>query len=82
MGKELVDKVRRDQIIIEDWTGRLLYKGSYKLPEVDNVLNVNRCSCDDGCKACDDSGYIGDFEVYWAYPELNQDRNVYEYINY
>ena len=71
-----------DQILIKCWTGRELFKGSYKDPKVDQVLDANRCQCGgvDECKACDGSGYSGDFEVNWI--NQNDARNVYEFINY
>ena len=71
-----------EQILIKCWTGRELFKGSYKDPKVDQVLDANRCQCGgvDECKACDNTGYIGDFEVNWV--NENDKRNVYEFINY
>ena len=70
-------------IKITDWTGRVLFEGSYKDPKVDQVLDANRCTskvCNDICQWCDGSGYSGDFEVNWL--NQNDTRNVYEFINY
>ena len=71
-----------DTIIITDWTGRDLFKGSYKDPKVDQVLDANRCKCGDveSCEFCNSTGYNGDFEVNWL--NQNDKRNVYEFINY
>lgn len=68
-------------IRITDWTGRDLFIGDYESDEVDKILDANRCTCDDGCDECDQTGYIGDFEVTWV-DEENNSCNVYEYINY
>ena len=72
----------KNEIIIKDWTGRELFKGPYTSPEVDKVLDANRCDCKDveSCKSCDGTGYSGDFEVHWL--NENDSRNVYEHINY
>lgn len=70
----------KNQIIIQDWTGKILFEGSYKNPEVDRVLDLNRCKCSDGCIECDHSGYSGDFEIYWT--DETDERNVFEFINY
>jgi len=73
-------------IVIKDWTGRELFKGPCTSPEVDKVLDANRCKAclifenQDHCIWCDDTGYSGDFEVYWL--NENDPRNVYEHINY
>lgn len=69
-----------NKIIIKDWTGRILFAGNYKDKLVDKVLDANRCTCLEGCKECDDTGYRGDFEVYWQ--DENRKDNVYEFINY
>lgn len=70
-------------IIIEDWAGNLLYIGEYDNPEVDKVLDANRCDCEDGCDKCDNTGYIGDFTVQWIDGDNDHNGlNVYEYINY
>ena len=71
-----------DTIVITDWTGRELFKGSYKDPKVDQVLDANRCKCADveSCEFCNSTGYSGDFEVNWL--NQNDKRNVYEFINY
>lgn len=70
----------KNKIIIQDWAGNVLYKGHYKSNKVDKVLDTNRCSCGSECKECNDTGYSGDFEVYWM--DENDKRNVYEFINY
>jgi len=77
----------RDKTIkIEDWTGRQLFLGDYDDPQVDKVLDANRCKCADdireNCKECDGTGYCGDFEVLWVDESDKDDCNVYEYINY
>lgn len=77
-------------IRIDDWAGNNLFIGDFDDPEVDKVLNNNRCPCrelndkssDGGCLQCDDTGYIGDFEVVWVDESDKKDCNVYEYINY
>lgn len=72
-------------IKITDWTGRILLIDDYDSPEVDAVLDANRCDCSDedreACKKCDGTGYAGDIEVEWIDGD-NGDLNVYEYINY
>lgn len=74
-------------IRIDDWSGNLLYIGPYDDDEaVNKVLDANRCNqcenyADGMCAYCDDTGYIGDFEVSWVDEENNR-YNVYEYINY
>lgn len=82
----------KNQIEIIDWAGNVLFKGSYKSKEVDRVLSVNRCKVckdwsnhgvidnPDECQACDNTGYKGDFEVYWV--DGSRTDNVYEFINY
>lgn len=75
----------KNVIVIQDWAGNVLFEGNYQDKEVDQVLDANRCSkCDDfegqHCDECDDTGYSGDFEVYWK--DSKDKRNVYEYINY
>lgn len=70
----------KDVIVIKDWTGRPLFKGHYKSKDVDRVLDANRCDCESGCKQCDDSGYSGDFQVFWL--DESDERNIYEFINY
>lgn len=71
------------------WTGKILYQGPYSSPEVDVVLNANRCLlCHDmkdsdktqECPRCDGTGYSGDFSVEWE--DSSIDDNVYEAINY
>lgn len=69
-------------IRIDCWSGTLLYIGEYDSPEVDKILNANRCVCEgDNCTLCDNTGYLGDFTVSWIDSD-NDDMNVYEYINY
>jgi len=75
----------KDQIIIKDWAGNILFEGNYKDKQVDQVLEANRCQhCQiDGyevCEVCEGTGYWGEFEVYWK--DENDERNVYECINY
>lgn len=85
----------KNHIIIQDWTGNILFQGHYRSMEVDRVLSVNRCDIDHDemlknyprqlgqnvdCIQCNDTDYKGDFEVYWV-DEYDQ-RNVYAYINY
>jgi len=73
----------KDHIKIVDWAGNILYQGHYKKKEVDKVLDANRCDrCgkSDGCVYCDDTGYIGDFSIYWV--DENRNDNVYEFIYY
>jgi hypothetical protein len=76
----------KNHIRIIDWAGNVLFEGHYKDSEVDVVLDANRCSCrmkilpdQEDCQECDDTGYTGDFHVEWC---DDDDRNVYEYINY
>ena len=68
-----------DIIRIVDWVGNELYQGRYDSPRVDEILDANRCPCEEGCSECDNTGYAGDFSVGWI---IEQDRNVYECINY
>jgi len=70
----------KNQITIQDWAGNILFNGDYKSKQVDSVLDANRCKCESGCKKCDETGYIGDFEVYWQ--DRTDKRDVYELINY
>lgn len=72
--------MNKNDIIITDWANNTLFEGDCNDPRVDRVLDVNRCKCKTGCKKCDHTGYIGDFDVNWCNP--NDKRNVYEYINY
>ena len=73
-------------IVIEDWTGKTLYAGDYRDPKVNKVLRMNQCLCreeavkDDSCEVCDDTGYIGDFSIYWLCD--TREDNVYEWIDY
>lgn len=83
----------KNQIEIIDWAGNELFKGHYKSSKVDAVLKANKCPfCRDfkpffgavdnpaECNACDNTGYEGDFDVYWL--DKDETRNVYEHINY
>ncbi|WP_417353562.1 hypothetical protein [Flavobacterium alkalisoli] len=75
-------------IRIDDWACNLLFIGPYDSPEVDEVLDANRCeACPDlednsDCDHCNGTGYKGDFEVSWVDESNNNYGNVYEYINY
>jgi len=82
----------KNHIEIIDWAGNELFKGHYKSLKVDAVLKANKCQeCKDcpsigaidnpdECDACDNTGYEGDFDVYWL--DKDETRNVYEHINY
>lgn len=68
-------------IKIIDWTGKILFQGPHNSPEVDTVLDANRCACvADSCPRCNGTGYSGDFHVEWE--DSNIDENAYEAINY
>lgn len=67
-------------IIIQDWAGNVLFEGKHTDKQVDQILDVNRCNCDQGCDKCDHTGFKGDFEIYWK--NEKDKRNVYEFINY
>ena len=69
----------KNHIRITDCTGRILFEGHYRSKQVDRVLDANRCPSGP-CAECDDTGYIGDFEVNWI-DEYRED-NIYECINY
>lgn len=83
---KISNAIANDEIIISDWTGVILFEGSYKDKEVDKVLDANRCvekhNDNEVCCVCNDSGYSGDFEVYWKYRSHDMGENVYECINY
>lgn len=70
----------KNHIQIIDWAGNILFEGHYNDPEADKVLDVNRCNCEEGCDKCDHTGYAGDFSINWL--DQDDERNVYEYINY
>lgn len=71
----------KDQIIIIDWIGNLLFEGHYEDNQVDEVLNANRCHClGEDCDDCNGTGYTSNFYVYWK--DEQDERNVYEWINY
>ena len=80
---------RDKSIKIVCWTGKDLFIGPYDDPQVDTILEANRCphciedreSCD-SCDSCDSTGYIGDFEIYWIDESDKENCNIYEYINY
>ena len=80
---------KNNNIVMQDWTGKILFKGNYKSKAIDEVLDANRCpsvlcknppSNDFHCDKCNDTGYEGDFEVCWE--NKSDERNVYEFINY
>lgn len=71
---------KNNNIKIIDWVGNTLYEGNFKSDSVDKVLDANRCSCEEGCDECDNTGYKGDFHVEWE--DQNREDNVYEFINY
>ena len=72
----------KNNIIIQDWAGNILFQGDYKNTKVDLILDNNRCGCDSNpeCAKCEGTGYEGDLEIYWQ--NENDKRNVYEYVNY
>lgn len=84
--------MKNDNIIMIDWAGNILFEGDRRSPEVDRVLDANRCPyCEDWdlsgvidnpdeCVECENTSYIGEFEVFWE-DEKRKD-NVYEFINY
>ena len=75
----------RDDIIIQCWTGKVLFEGDLNSSQVDAVLDANRCTAKHNdtevCYECNDSGYSGDFEVFWK-DSTRSNENVYEFINY
>lgn len=73
---------RDKSIKITDWACNILFIGPYDDPKVDQVLDANRCDCEDGCKDCGNTMYKGDFEITWIDESDKDDCNVYEYINY
>lgn len=81
-------KKKNNNITIQDWAGNILFKGHYKDKKVAKVLEANKCIwCKDendieGCSSCDDTGYSGDFEIYWDKLADHKNENVYEFINY
>ena len=75
----------KNMILIKDCAGNILFDGDYRDKMVDHILNKNRCYCDfedSGMKCCEcgDTGYKGDFEVFWQ--DNTRKDNVYEFINY
>lgn len=87
----MVVKTKNNNIIIQDWTGKILYQGSYKSKQVDKVLEANKCDIckklielgdESQCHMCDGTGYAGDFEVIWENEADHENDNVYEFINY
>jgi hypothetical protein len=75
---EIEDKLT---IIIQDWTGRLLFSGPITDTKIINkVLDTNKCNCDGECDECNGTGYKGDFEVHWQDSTIK--ANVYEFIDY
>ena len=75
-------KNKKDEIIIQDWAGNILFQGDYRMMEVEAVLNANRCECDsvEICGECEGTGYKGDIEIFWT--DKNDKRNIYELIDY
>lgn len=75
---------RDKSIKIVDWAGNDLFIGDFDDKEVDVILDANRCDCNctPFCLKCDETGYIGDFEIHWVDESDKDDCNVYEYINY
>lgn len=54
-----------NNIIIQDWTGKILFQGDCESPEVLRIMQLNEAPNDD-------------IFVYWE--NENDKRNVYEYI--
>ncbi len=78
---------RDKSIRMVDWTNKDLFIGDYDDPEVDKILDINRCACESSrifetCRDCDGTGYSGDFMVSWVDESDKDNCNVYEYINY
>ena len=78
---------RDKNIRIDDWAGNPLFIGDYEDPEVDKILDANRCTtCTETvfqhCGDCESTGYSGDFTVAWVDESDKDGCNVYEYINY
>src|SRR5690606_1538948 len=74
-----------NHIEIMDWAGNRMFEGHYLDPEVDKILEANKCKakgCGGGtvCDKCNDTGYTSDFEVYWQ--DETRECNVYEFIHY
>jgi len=70
-----------------DWAGNNLFNGPFDSDELDVVLDANRCNCygfdyEINCIDCDNTGYVGEFEVLWEDESDKDDCNVYEYVNY
>ena len=80
--------MKNKEIIIKDWAGNILFEGDYDdHKEVDKVLDANRCTAcvnrktnDKAFPVCDDTGYFGDFGIYWVDDE--NEGEVYDYVNY
>jgi hypothetical protein len=79
--------MRNDNIKIVHWTGRILFHGDCDNPEVEYVLDANRCqtckdfaALDSDCPACDGSGYNSYLYIEWE--NVLDDRNVYEWVHY
>ena len=73
----------KDHIKVIDWAGNILFQGHMDDPQVDIVLDANRCKCSDNseyCIDCDGTGYSGDFYIKWE--DQEDQRNVYEFVNY
>jgi hypothetical protein len=58
-------KDKNDNIIIQDWTGKVLFEGNCDDDKVIKIMRKNQAPNDD-------------IFVYWLDP--NRDDNVYEYI--
>lgn len=85
----MTNKINKNyNIQITDWMSNLLYEGEYDDPQVDVILDANRCDCNDNerenCVKCDGTGYVGEFSVEWCDENGKDDitENVYECINY
>lgn len=78
--------MQNNNIEMIDWAGNVLFEGDYKDPQVDKVLEANRCHCEpqyadnDDCPKCDGSGYWGDFTVWWQ--DKDRQDSVFDFINY
>jgi hypothetical protein len=64
----------KNEIIIQCWSGRILFKGDYRDEQVDKILRLNEYIDENGDKRNDE------LSVYWT--DEKDTRNVYECINY
>lgn len=70
--RELVEEYKTwDHIIIEDWTGRVLYEGHCDNPSFDRIIEINRDP---------ETGDCPDIAIFWK--NKKRTENVYEHINY